>query len=100
MKGLSALAKFLGVYEDFKALIENYGLTWKSGNADDLIISRLTKAADTQDVFEWIGKIRSKLLRSDGFLDFILASGLRYEESVKAYNLIIDLTKEGRLNSY
>jgi len=43
MKALSALAKFLGAYGEFEVLIENYGLKWNGGNADDLIISRLTK---------------------------------------------------------
>jgi len=100
MKGLSALAKFLGIYGDFKDLIKAHGLKWSSGNTDDLIISRLTKAAETQDVIKWIIKVKKRLTKLEVLLDFILASGLRYEESVKAYNLIIELVKKGKLNSY
>ena len=31
MNALSNLAKFLGIYEEFKGLVKRYGLTWKSG---------------------------------------------------------------------
>jgi len=100
MKALSALAKFLGLYGEFKDLIKNYGLKWNSGNVDDLIISRLTKANENDDILKWIGRIKDKLPKLDVFLDFVLASGSRYEESVKAYNLIIDLARKKRLNEY
>jgi len=33
-------------------------------------------------------------------MDFVSVSGLRYEEAVNSYNLIIDLAKEGRPNEY
>ena len=100
MKALSALAKFLGMYEKFKSLIKSYGLKWQSANADDLIISRLTKAEKSQDVIEWIRRVKEKISRLSVFLTFILCSGLRYEESIKAFNLIIDLAKEGMLSNY
>ena len=100
LKALSGLAKFLGMYEEFKGLVKAYGLKWKTGNAEDLIISRLIKANGNNDVLKWIRKVKARLPKLDLFLDFVLASGLRYEESVKAYNLIIDLAKEGRLSEY
>jgi len=34
------------------------------------------------------------------FLDFVLVSGLRYNESIRAYNLIIELAKEGKPSEY
>jgi len=100
LKALSGLAKFLGIYEDFKGLVKAYGLTWKTASADDLIISRLTKANENNDVIEWIGKVRKKFPELNVFVDFVLVSGLRYVESVKAFNLIVDLAKEGRLSEY
>jgi len=100
LKALSGLAKFLGVYEDFKRLVKAYGLKWKSGNADDLIISRLTKANGNNDVLKWIREVKAKLPKLNVFMDFILVSGLRYQEAINSYNLIIDLAKEGKLSEY
>jgi intergrase/recombinase len=100
LKALSGLAKFLGMYEEFKSLVKAYGLKWKSGNADDLIISRLTKAAENRDVIKWISSVKAKLPKLCCFMDFVLVSGLRCEESIKAYNLIIDLADKGRLSEY
>ncbi len=100
LKGLSALAKFLGVYEEFKGLIKSYGLTWKTANADDLIISRLTKTEENKNVIEWLKKVEKGIPKFSIFLKFVLVSGLRYVESIRAYNLIVDLASEGRLGSY
>jgi intergrase/recombinase len=100
MKALSALSKFLGMYEEFKRLIKAYGLKWQSVNVDDLIISRLTRTERSKDVIEWIRRVKEKLPRLGVFLDFVLSSGLRYEESIKAFNLIIDLSKEDMLGNY
>jgi len=85
LKALGGLAKFLGIYQDFKILMKNYGLTWKTVSSEDLIISRLNRANGTE---------------LSVFMDFVLVSGLRLNESVKAYNLIIDLTEKEKLNEY
>jgi len=100
LKALSGLAKFLGIYEEFKGLVKAYGLKWKSVNADDLIISRLSKTDEGSDVLKWIEKVKMKLPKLRVFLDLVLTSGLRFNESLKAYNLIIDFAKEGRLSEY
>jgi hypothetical protein len=54
MKALSALAKFLGIYEEYRQLIKNYCLKWCGRSAGDLIIDRLTKVENPDEVFEWI----------------------------------------------
>jgi len=100
LKALSGLAKFLGMYEDFKALIKAYGLKWRSSNAEDLIISRMIKATENNNVLEWIREVKAKLPQLNDFMDFVLVSGLRFEEAINSYNLIIGLAKEGRLNDY
>jgi len=51
LKALSALAKFLGMYEEFKGLMKSYGLKWSSVKAEDLIISRLTNANGNSTIF-------------------------------------------------
>jgi len=42
----------LGIYEDFKSLVKNYGLKWSGKNSGDLIIKRLTKAVNPNEMFD------------------------------------------------
>ena len=97
---LSNLSKFLGMYEVFKRLLKEYGLKWETVKAEDLLISRMTKTEDNGEVLKWIDEVKARFPEFSDFLDFTLFSGLRFVEAVSAYNLIIDLTKEGRLTEY
>jgi len=100
LEGLSALAKFLGVYEVFKELMKAYGLKWRTSNPEDLIIARMSKVGEYGEVSEWINEVNAKLPKLKDFMTFITVSGLRFVEAVNSYNLIIDLTKEGKLSNY
>lgn len=100
LKALSALAKFLGVYDDFKRLRRNYGLKWGGKSSDDLIIARLTKVVDESELYEWIRKVKAAIPSYAVFMDFITSTGLRYEEAINAWNLIIDLVQQNKLNDY
>jgi intergrase/recombinase len=44
--------------------------------------------------------VKAEIPKLRVFMDFIVQTGLRLEEAVNSYNLIIDLSKEGRLNEY
>jgi intergrase/recombinase len=99
MKALSSLSKFLGIYDQFMALIKNYGLKW-SVRSDDLIIARFTKTVDPDEVFNWIKEVKASCPMFTDFMDFIATTGLRFEEAVESYNLIIRLSKEKKLSSY
>ena len=99
MKALSALSKFLGVYEDYKTLLKNYGLKW-SVNSDDIIINRLTKTVNPSEVFEWIKSVKKEKPDLTDFMDFMAITGLRFNEALESYNLIIKLAEEGNLSQY
>jgi len=100
LKALSALSKYLGVYQQYKVMLRSYGLRWRSRSSDDLIIGRLTRVRDPDEVFTWIRRV--KVLRPDlsDFMDFIAVTGLRLGEAVESYNLIIRLAGEGKLEQY
>jgi len=97
LQSLSALAKFLGVYEGYLKLIKNYGLTWAGRSADDIIIDRLNRTNDADDVFNWILLVKEARQQYCVFMDFISITGLRLSEAINSFNLIIQLTKEGTL---
>jgi intergrase/recombinase len=100
LKALSGLAKFLGLYQTFRELKRSYGLTWKTTSSEDLIISRLNSTRENGDILKWIRRVKKSLPELDVLLDLVLVSGLRFNESVKAYNYVIDLAREDRLNEY
>jgi hypothetical protein len=51
MKALSALAKFTGVYDNYRALLKLYGLKWTI-NTDDAISARTIEVFDFC-IFPW-----------------------------------------------
>jgi intergrase/recombinase len=100
LKALSALAKFLGIYDDFKALVRNYGIKWAGTLPEDLMIKRLTRVADHDDMARWVQSFKEALPDLSLFIDFQVSTGLRFEEAIEANNLIIKLGGQGRLNEY
>ena len=100
VKALSSLAKFLGVYEEYKRLVKDYGLTWKGKSIDDLVIDRLVKVKDPDEVFQWVKTVKQRRPDIRVFMDYISITGLRLDEAVQSYNLIIKLSKQGKLSEY
>ncbi|MCW4008899.1 MAG: integrase [Candidatus Bathyarchaeota archaeon] len=100
LKALSALAKFLGCYEDWKVLLKNYGLGWVGRSADDVIIDRLTRTVDPDEVWGWVRLVKEARPEFSVFMDLLAVTGLRFTECVESYNLIVRLHKEGKLDSY
>jgi hypothetical protein len=100
MKSLSALAKFLGIYHEWKTMVENYGLKWNGRSTDDLVIDRLTKTKNPNEIFEWIKTVKKQCPELSDFLDFVSCTGMRLGEAIQSYNLVIRLASEGKLNTY
>nr|MDO8135375.1 hypothetical protein [Candidatus Njordarchaeum guaymaensis] len=100
MKALSALAKYLGLYDDFKQLVHNYGLKWGGKSADDIIIARLTKNVRGDEIYVWMRTIKVEFPEWKDFIDFMATTGLRYVEAVESWNLIRQLARAGQLSEY
>ena len=100
MPSLSNLSKFLGIYEDFKKAIKNYGLKWGSNNGDDLIIERLTKITNPNEIYDWVKAVKTSVPELSPFMDLVTTTGIRYNEAIESYNLIIALAREGNLDNY
>jgi hypothetical protein len=102
MKALSALAKFSGCYERYRGLIKAFGLKW-SVNNDDVIIARLIKYSSNgtpNDLYQWIETVNREIPDFALFMDFIIVTGLRFDEAINSYNLIAQLGKQGKLCEY
>ena len=97
LKSLSLLSKFLGCHDEFKKLVSSYGLTWVARSADDLIIDRLNKTNDPEEIWNWIKQAKDCRPENALFMDFVTVTGLRFTEAFHAYNLIIQFTREKNL---
>ncbi len=77
-------------------MIKNYGLTWAGRSADDIIIDRLNRTDNPEDVFQWILEVKDARPEYCLFMDFIAITGLRFSEAVQFFqpynstNKIID----------
>jgi len=100
LNALSALSKFLGVYDKFHGLVKAYGLKWKRQNSEELILARMEKTRTNGNVLGWIKKVREYYPILKDFLEFILVSGLRFTEAVHSYNLIVELSRKSKIDTY
>jgi hypothetical protein len=97
---LSNLAKFLGVHSDFLGLVKGYGIGWSGRSVDDLVIERLVRRGDAEEIWSWVRQVKAKVPKLRVFMDFICFTGLRLCEAFQSYNLIIQLSRINRLNQY
>ena len=100
IKSLSALSKFLGRHEEFKRLMKAYGLSWKGKSTDDLVIERFSRIVNPEEIWNWVKEVKASREDLADFLDFMATTGLRCNEAVESYNLIIKLSKSGKLSEY
>jgi hypothetical protein len=100
LKTMVNLAKFLGVYEDYKAKLKQHGIHWI--NCDDSFSSFLRIINNKHsNLGAWYNAVQSILRPNEKlWLRFNLLTGLRKEESINAFNLIIQLAKDGKLAEY
>lgn len=98
LKALSALSKYIGQYQEYLELVKAYGLTWMGRSADDLIIDRLNKTSDPEEIWNWIKTVKQVWPESSEFMDLLSVTGLRYSEAIHSYNLIVKLSREKTLS--
>jgi hypothetical protein len=101
LSSLSNLAKFLGIYDNWRSTVRRYGIKWiEVGVKDKRMIDRLTKVSDANDVYNWVKEVKANNPELNDFIDLMAITGLRLVEAVNSYNLIIKLAKEGKLSEY
>ena len=99
IKALIALSKYLGMYLEFKEHLERYGIKWV--RPDSFMSFLRIFNSNNKNVLEWYSSAIPNL-ESNGklLLKYLLHSGLRKEEAIKSFNLIVKLHSENRLNEY
>jgi len=100
LKSFIALSKYYGFYQQFKKILEDYGVTWSHMSSVDSFFRIMNNS--NSDVLKWYDKAIEVLDDSDlsMYLGFVLLSGLRKSEAIDSFNLMIKLDDKDKLNDY
>jgi hypothetical protein len=94
------LSKFLGTYEPYKAKLKNYGIKWSNEDtAFNGFLSVFSKQHNTLP--QYIRDIQPHLEANERlFVKFLAVTGLRKNEAITSFNMIIELNSKGKLCDY
>jgi integrase len=99
MAALANLAKYLGMYDYWKAVARNSGLRWEKRPAIETVLDILNSDLDTLE--EWLmHECRILPKEHASVLGFMAVTGLRPSEACMSTLLISELTEEDRLDQY
>jgi hypothetical protein len=100
LKAMVNLSKFLGTYEEYKIKLKNYGIRWTSTDtAFNGFLSVFSKQHNTLP--QYLRDIQPILEPNERlFVKFLSITGLRKNEALTAFNMIIRLNSEGKLCEY
>lgn len=99
MSSLSNLSKYMGIYEQWKQTIRNYGLKWENTSNLETFLSILNSNLDETEA--WLKQIIHRLPKEySTVLVFDTLTGLRPNEAVLSCNLITELSNKNKLDSY
>jgi hypothetical protein len=99
IKSLIILSKFLGVHEQFKAALKSYGIKMRRPDA----LAAFTRIYNNgnSDLDEWLRKVKPIFRAEENLLmRYCKLSGLRKQEAINSFNLIIQLSQQGKLGDY
>ena len=102
IKALVILSKFLGKHEEFHNRLKEYGIKLSGDSGINAFLRILNNKNNTDsNVIQWIKDVRPILRENENlFLEFLLKTGIRKDEGIESFNLIIDLAKQSKLSEY
>ena len=99
VKSLIILSKYLGICEAFRAGLKSYGIRLTRPDAFSSFTRMYTNPSS--DLWIWYSDAKIILRPEEQlFLKYLKLSGLRKEEGITSFNLIIELSKQNKLNEY
>jgi hypothetical protein len=99
IKCLIIVTKYMGLHEQFKASLKSYGIKVRRPDAFAAFIRLYNNHNSNLD--EWFAKVTPVLTQQENLLlRFLQLTGLRANEGIASFNLIIELSKQGKLSEY
>jgi hypothetical protein len=100
LKAMVCLSKYSGCYEEYKTKLKNYGIKWV--NEDTAFNGFLAIFNHKHDTLpDWIKQVQPLFHDNEKlFLRFLAVTGLRKNEALTSFNMIIELNSKGKLCEY
>jgi len=99
IKALIALSKYLGVYDNFRSKLKNYGIKLSTPNTFNAFLRIMN--GSSSEILKWYNEAKPILRDNERvFLKYLLCSGLRKSEGIKSFNRIVELSRTSRLSEY
>ena len=99
LKSLACLTKYLGIYDQFKSELKRYSIKWNVSSGLNVFMRLFNN--NRHDIIDWYRQASNILKGSERlYLEFVLKTGLRPMEGVRAFNKIIELYKSNKLSEY
>jgi len=100
LKAMVCLSKYLGVYEEYKSKLKSYGIKWS--NEDTAFNGFLAIFNHQHDTLpQYVEEIQPILHDNERlFLRFLAVTGLRKNEAITSFNMIIELNNKEELGNY
>ena len=99
VKALTALSKYLGMYQEFRNKMKSYGVKRLRRDAFTSFLRILNN--NNSNILNWYRKAVIKLRPDEQlFLRFASVTGLRKNEAIQSFNLIIRLHENADLEKY
>jgi intergrase/recombinase len=101
IKSLIVLSKYLGIHQQFKQKLSNFGIKAYRQDSFTSFLRILNTNNNGNDILKWLKEVYPILNDNENiFLRFCLYSGLRKAEAITSFNRIIELNNKGLLNEY
>ncbi len=100
LKALVCASKYLGFYEEYKTKLKSYGIKWSNEDTSfNGFLAIFNHKHDT--ILDWIKQIQPHLSDNEKiFVKFLSVTGLRKNEGLTSFNMIIKLNSENKLGEY
>lgn len=99
VKSLIVLSKFLGIHQEFKSKLQDYGV--KLVRPDVFASFLRIYNNHSSDLLKWYAEAVSVLRENEKLLfKFLLYTGVRKEEGITSFNKINELSKQSNLSIY
>jgi hypothetical protein len=101
IKSLIVLSKYLGIHQQFKQKLSNFGIKAYRQDSFTSFLRILNTNNNGNDIVKWLKEVYPILNDNENiFLRFCLYSGLRKAEAITSFNRTIELHNKGLLNEY
>jgi len=99
LKALIVLSKYLGMYQNFKHKLDQYGIRPSRRDAFSSFLRILNNS--NGDVVNWYNHATDVLRPNEQLLlRFAFVTGIRKNEAIQSFNLVIQLQKNGNIENY